>query len=74
MTPLVVEGIYENGMLKLDHPLPFGERERVRVTVQVGTTLSEQTAGLMGWKGPVEMSEFFAMDPELEIPTPGKEA
>lgn len=30
----VVEAIYENGVLKLEQPLPLKDRERVRVTVQ----------------------------------------
>jgi predicted DNA-binding antitoxin AbrB/MazE fold protein len=27
------EATYENGILKLDHPLPLGEQQRVRITV-----------------------------------------
>ena len=30
-----VEAIYENGVLKLEQPLPFKNRERVRVTVEL---------------------------------------
>ena len=30
----VVEAIYENGVLKLEHPLPLKDREKVRVTVE----------------------------------------
>ena len=30
----VVEAIYENGVLKLEQPLPLKDRERVRVTVE----------------------------------------
>ena len=69
MTSLVVDATYENGVLRLDRPLPLGERERVRITVQSGLSLAEQTAGLMGWKGPAELAEYFAMDPELDFPT-----
>lgn len=72
MTSLVVEATYENGMLKLDRPLPLGEHERVRIIVQAGITLAEQTAGLMGWKGPEELAEYFAMDPEPDFPSPGE--
>jgi predicted DNA-binding antitoxin AbrB/MazE fold protein len=32
--PLTVEAVYENGMLKLNAPLPFKEHEAVRVTVE----------------------------------------
>lgn len=69
MTSIVVDATYENGVLRLDRPLPLGELERVRITVQSGSSLAEQTAGLMGWKGPVELAEYFAMDPELDFPT-----
>lgn len=30
----VVEAIYENGVLKLEQPLPFRDHEKVRVTVE----------------------------------------
>ena len=73
MTPLVVEGVYEKGMLKLDQPLPLSEHQRVRITIHAGKTLAEQTAGLRGWKGPAELAEYFAMDPELEFPSPADE-
>lgn len=73
MTSLVVDATYENGELRLDRPLPLGEHERVRVTVQSGLSLAEQTAGLMGWKGPAELAEYFAMDPELDFPTSADE-
>ncbi|HEX3997670.1 MAG TPA: antitoxin family protein [Pirellulales bacterium] len=29
-----LDAIYENGMLKLDHPLPLEEQQRVRIVVQ----------------------------------------
>jgi predicted DNA-binding antitoxin AbrB/MazE fold protein len=31
--PIVVEATYENGVLKLDKPLPLDEHARVRLTV-----------------------------------------
>ena len=34
----VVEATYENGVLKLDQPLPLKDREKVRVTVESLTT------------------------------------
>ena len=30
---ITVEAVYENGTLKLEHPLPLREHEKVRVTV-----------------------------------------
>jgi predicted DNA-binding antitoxin AbrB/MazE fold protein len=35
-----VEAIYENGVLKLLHPLPLGERSPVLVTVQLDAAAS----------------------------------
>jgi predicted DNA-binding antitoxin AbrB/MazE fold protein len=31
---ITAEAVYENGMFKLQQPLPFAEREQVRVTVE----------------------------------------
>ena len=31
---ITAEAVYEDGMLKLQRPLPFAEREQVRVTVE----------------------------------------
>jgi predicted DNA-binding antitoxin AbrB/MazE fold protein len=70
---MTVEAIYENGMLKLAQPLPLKEHEKVRVTVQQGSSLAEQTAGMMGWTGSAELAEYFAIDPELDFPTPAEE-
>ena len=70
---ITVEATYEGGVLKLREPLPLAEHERVRITVQSGLSLAEQTAGLMGWKGPTESAEYFAMDPELDFPSPTDE-
>ena len=67
MTSFTVEAVYERGTFKLDQPLPLGEHQRVQLVVYTGKTNSEQSAGLMGWKGPAEMAEYFAMSPELEL-------
>lgn len=34
MSHVVVEATYENGVLRPERPLPFKDRERVRVTVE----------------------------------------
>ena len=70
---ITVEAVYENGMLKLERPLPLKEQEEVRVTVQQGPSLAEQSAGMMGWKGSAELAEYFAMDKELEYPSSAEE-
>ncbi len=70
---ITIEATYENGMLKPAEPLPLKEFEKVRVTVHTEKTLAEQTAGLMGWTGPAELADYFAMDPELDFPAPPEE-
>ena len=67
------EAVYEGGLLRLAHPLPLDEHQRVRVTVHPEPTLAEQTAGLMGWRGSVDDAEYFASNPELDFPQPPEE-
>jgi predicted DNA-binding antitoxin AbrB/MazE fold protein len=72
--PLIVEAIYENGVLKPAQPLPLKEHEKVRVTVEPALTWAERTAGMMGWKGSTVEAEHFAMSPELDFPIPEEDA
>jgi predicted DNA-binding antitoxin AbrB/MazE fold protein len=65
---MTIEAVYENGVLKLDQPLPLREEERVRLTVQTTRNWVEATAGIMGFKGTAEVAESLAMDLELEYP------
>ena len=65
---IIVEAVYEDGVLKPTHPLPLPEHERVQVTVQKPISRARQTAGLMGWKGEAELADRFALDPELDFP------
>ncbi|HEV3260547.1 MAG TPA: antitoxin family protein [Gemmataceae bacterium] len=67
MTPLVVEATYENGVLKLDQPLPLKEHERVTVTLHTAVSRVRQTYGLLGWTGDAETVERVALDPEFGI-------
>jgi predicted DNA-binding antitoxin AbrB/MazE fold protein len=61
-----VEATYENGVLRVDKPLPLKDLERVRVTVDTETNWVQETAGLIRWTGDVESLERFAMDPEVD--------
>ena len=63
----VVDATYENGMLKLDEPLPLQEHERVKVVVQVGPSSVDSTYGLIGWTGDPEILRRFAEDDEFGI-------
>ena len=42
---ITIDAVYENGILKPDRPLPLKEHEKVRVTVEPGPSLAQQTAG-----------------------------
>jgi len=64
---IVVEAIYENGVLKPAQPLPLAEHEKVQVTVDTALSRVRATAGLLGWKGDAETVERIALDPEFGI-------
>ena len=63
---LTVEAVYENGVLKPAQPLPFKERERVTLRVELAGSRARRTAGLMQWNGSIEAADFVAMSPELD--------
>ncbi|MCR4412484.1 MAG: antitoxin family protein [Thermoguttaceae bacterium] len=64
---IVVEATYENGVLKPAEPLPLGEHERVRVTVEPAQRWAERTYGLLRWTGDPETLRCIAEDPEFGI-------
>jgi predicted DNA-binding antitoxin AbrB/MazE fold protein len=70
--PLIIEAIYENGVLKPAQPLPLKELEHVRVTIQSATNWVNETYGICGWRGSAEEAERFAADPELDFPPPSE--
>ena len=59
---LQVEATYENGVLKLDKPLPLKEKQRVKVTIEQEGTVAELTYGLIGWSGDPEVLRQIAED------------
>jgi predicted DNA-binding antitoxin AbrB/MazE fold protein len=63
---ITVESVYENGVLKRAQPLPFGEHEKVRVTVKLAVSRVRRSAGLIGWTGSQEDADFVALSPELD--------
>jgi predicted DNA-binding antitoxin AbrB/MazE fold protein len=64
---IIVEAIYENGVLKPAQPLPLKEHEKVRVTVQTAVDLVRSTAGSVIRAAP-DLIDQIATDPELEFP------
>ena len=59
---LQVEATYENGVLKLDGPLPFQDRERIVVTVRSKVSRVDESYGLIGWTGDPEVLRQIAED------------
>jgi predicted DNA-binding antitoxin AbrB/MazE fold protein len=70
MIPLVVEAIYENGVLKPSRPLPLQEHEQVQLTVErpadkqkvVGVV--NRGYGLIQWAGSPEDLDYLINDVE----------
>lgn len=63
---ITVEATYERGVLKPKEPLPLGEREQVRVTIEPQMSWTERTAGMLRWTGEPEELERLAMDPQFD--------
>ena len=63
----VIEATYENGVLKLDQPLPLPDLQRVKVVVDDQVSLARKSYGVIEWKGDVETLNKLAMDPEFGI-------
>jgi predicted DNA-binding antitoxin AbrB/MazE fold protein len=63
---IVVEAVYENGVLKPVGPLPLAERQRVQVTIGTDVSPILHAYGIMGWTGSAEAADYFARDPELD--------
>jgi predicted DNA-binding antitoxin AbrB/MazE fold protein len=62
---LEVEATYENGVVKLDRPLPLKEQERVRVTIQSALTHTQRLCGMIEWRGDPAELERIALEPEF---------
>lgn len=63
----ILDATYENGMLKLDKPLPLKEHERVKVTIQQESSHVDRTYGLIGWTGDPEVLRQIAEDDEFGV-------
>jgi predicted DNA-binding antitoxin AbrB/MazE fold protein len=64
---ITIEAVYENGVLKPAWPLPFKERERVKVTVSSPANWVQETAGMIQWTGDPEVLRRIAEDDEFSI-------
>ena len=66
MAALVIEAVYENGVLKPCQPLPLKQHEKVRIEIQTPESWAERTAGILGFKGSAELADYFALHPDLD--------
>ncbi len=64
---IVVEAVYQDGVLKPDRPLPLKDEEKVRVTVEPAQSWADRTYGLLRWTGDPETLRRIAEDPEFGI-------
>lgn len=64
MKNVTVKAVYENGVLKLEEPLPLAEQERVSVTVHIGPSRAELSYGLIKWTGSQEDLDYLINDEE----------
>jgi predicted DNA-binding antitoxin AbrB/MazE fold protein len=64
---LTVDATYENGMLKLAEPVPLKDHEKVKVTIQSGTSRTDLTAGMLRWTCDAEELRRVAEDDEFGI-------
>jgi predicted DNA-binding antitoxin AbrB/MazE fold protein len=67
---LEVEAVYEGGVLKVDHPLPLRENERVVVSVKRKESRIRKCQGLIPWTGDPEVLRRIAEDPEFGVMEP----
>ena len=64
---ITVEATYENGTLKLVHPVPLKEHEKVRVTIEPATNLVQETYGILAWTGDPEELRRLALSPVFDL-------
>jgi predicted DNA-binding antitoxin AbrB/MazE fold protein len=65
--PIVVDAVYQDGILKPEHPLPLKDAQKVRVIVEPSQSWAERTYGLLRWTGDLDTLRRIAEDPELGI-------
>ena len=68
--PLIVEAVYENGVLKPTQPLPLEEHEKVQLSIRSSAEIPESLPavqrgyGLIRWTGPLEELDSLIEDEE----------
>ena len=64
---ITIEATYEDGVLKPKQPLPLKEHGEVRVTIHSAMSLTQESYGLLRWKGDLETLRQIAEDDEFSI-------
>lgn len=70
---LIVEAVYEDGVLKPDLPLPLKEHERVRIAIHAPADIQNALEavrrgyGIVQWTGDPEILRAIAEDDEYGI-------
>lgn len=70
---LIVEAIYQDGVLKPAQPLPLRENERVQVSIQTAidrrdaVEAAQKSYGLVRWSGDPDTLQHIAEDDEFGI-------
>jgi predicted DNA-binding antitoxin AbrB/MazE fold protein len=66
MTPIVVEAMFEDGVLKPLQPLPLKQHDRVRLTVEELSAVTPARAGygLLRWTGSIKDLDTLIEDVE----------
>jgi predicted DNA-binding antitoxin AbrB/MazE fold protein len=62
--PLTVEATYENGVIRLDEPLPLAEKQRIKVTIHEPNLATQKGYGLIRWTGSLEDLDYLIDDVE----------
>lgn len=63
---IVIQAVYQDGVLKPAEPLPLKDNEKVRITLETALDRVRATYGLLGWKGDAETLRRIALDPEFD--------
>ncbi len=64
---LEIDATYEDGVLKLDRPLPFSKHQRVKATVATPGRKLRDSFGIIDWQDDPEVVRKIALDPKYGV-------
>jgi predicted DNA-binding antitoxin AbrB/MazE fold protein len=59
---ITIEATYENGVLHPDKPLPFDEKQRIKLTIHGPVAVAKSGYGLIHWTGSLEDLDYLITD------------